>query len=495
MSRIMLSHALTINRLLLLLLLPTFVLTSQTLRLEDLLIKAQKEKLKKNLPTAARIYDQALLTPDGQYIRNDLPTPQIAPILEDAGRVHYDSSVSPTFTYNQELLTSDGQYVRDILATPQVTPTLQSARVAHFHLLRAIAYLQRTKALQPHKSHLILNKALIDIYTKIGRYNKAEDIFAHLLESTFNHPEVAYDYAVWLLKRKSYNMKKNKEKAKNLLHIAANELGKRNVTTYTLHSGLSKQFYIRGLIMIELGKLLLNDEALDVYQKHGKELWKNPRRRFVAPLNHDEFVSKPHITFNDHTLYPLEDVQWLEKHYDTIKNEVIQKTNVDNNFHSELENLHNTNFGNWTMLRFTNDGVLNEETCALLPITCEILMKMPSLQRCLKNQCNELFVYLSNLSPHTNIDKHCGPTWKRLRLHLPLKVPKPEEDCCWLEVLAGNGESPNDFRKLVWKEGQVIVFDDSYEHSVHWKNGSSNRLVLIVDVDHPTYSKMLRERE
>lgn len=35
-----------------------------------------------------------------------------------------------------------------------------------------------------------------------------------------------------------------------------------------------------------------------------------------------------------------------------------------------------------------------------------------------------------------------------------------------------------------WKEGDWIIFDDSFEHEV-WHNGTSLRMVLIVDFWHP----------
>ena len=35
-----------------------------------------------------------------------------------------------------------------------------------------------------------------------------------------------------------------------------------------------------------------------------------------------------------------------------------------------------------------------------------------------------------------------------------------------------------------WREGEFIVFDDSFEHEV-WHDGNSTRLVLIVDLWHP----------
>jgi aspartate beta-hydroxylase len=35
-----------------------------------------------------------------------------------------------------------------------------------------------------------------------------------------------------------------------------------------------------------------------------------------------------------------------------------------------------------------------------------------------------------------------------------------------------------------WEEGKLFIFDDSFEHEV-WHNGTTTRLVLIVDVWHP----------
>ena len=66
---------------------------------------------------------------------------------------------------------------------------------------------------------------------------------------------------------------------------------------------------------------------------------------------------------------------------------------------------------------------------------------------------------------------HCGPTNCRLRAHLGLKTPSNT----FLRVA-------NETRS--WKEGEWLIFDDSFEHEV-WHNGTSTRLVLIVDVWHP----------
>nr|WP_277399271.1 aspartyl/asparaginyl beta-hydroxylase domain-containing protein [Burkholderia sp. Ac-20384] len=41
--------------------------------------------------------------------------------------------------------------------------------------------------------------------------------------------------------------------------------------------------------------------------------------------------------------------------------------------------------------------------------------------------------------------------------------------------------------RSTWKEGQVLAFDDSFEHEV-WNKSSSSRAILLVDVWHPELS-------
>jgi aspartate beta-hydroxylase len=59
----------------------------------------------------------------------------------------------------------------------------------------------------------------------------------------------------------------------------------------------------------------------------------------------------------------------------------------------------------------------------------------------------------------------------RLVSHLPLIVP---EDC----ALVVGGEEHR------WREGQVVVFDDTYEHEA-WNRSDQIRIVLIADVWSP----------
>ena len=77
----------------------------------------------------------------------------------------------------------------------------------------------------------------------------------------------------------------------------------------------------------------------------------------------------------------------------------------------------------------------------------------------------------SVLTPGTHILPHRGVTNTRVVCHLPLVVP---EDC----ALVVGGETH------VWREGEAVAFDDTYEHEA-WNRGSRTRVVLIVDVWNP----------
>ena len=64
------------------------------------------------------------------------------------------------------------------------------------------------------------------------------------------------------------------------------------------------------------------------------------------------------------------------------------------------------------------------------------------------------------------------PASLRLRMHLGLKIPK---EGCGME-LGGT--------KLSWAEGELLIFDDSFEHWV-WNDSDEERMIFILDVPHP----------
>uniref|UniRef100_A0A6B2LM84 Aspartyl/asparaginy/proline hydroxylase domain-containing protein n=1 Tax=Arcella intermedia TaxID=1963864 RepID=A0A6B2LM84_9EUKA len=88
--------------------------------------------------------------------------------------------------------------------------------------------------------------------------------------------------------------------------------------------------------------------------------------------------------------------------------------------------------------------------------------------------CSIGYTYFSTIEPKTHILPHCGPCNLKLRVHLPISLPQ-DDSACWISV--GN-------ERKTWKEGEMMVFDDSFVHEV--KNDSSEeRVVLVFDIWHP----------
>lgn len=89
-------------------------------------------------------------------------------------------------------------------------------------------------------------------------------------------------------------------------------------------------------------------------------------------------------------------------------------------------------------------------------------------------------VLFSKLAPHTRIPPHNGFLNTRLICHLPLVVPP---DCGRLRC--GNAEQG-------WREGELMVFDDSIEHEA-WNDSDAERVVLLFEIWRPELGQ--RERE
>ena len=85
----------------------------------------------------------------------------------------------------------------------------------------------------------------------------------------------------------------------------------------------------------------------------------------------------------------------------------------------------------------------------------------------------------SALAPHTEIPPHTGETNARLVAHLPLVVPEK----CTYRV---------GFEHRTWKEGELLVFDDTIEHTA--RNDSDElRVILIFDIWNPLLAKEERD--
>jgi beta-hydroxylase len=84
----------------------------------------------------------------------------------------------------------------------------------------------------------------------------------------------------------------------------------------------------------------------------------------------------------------------------------------------------------------------------------------------------------SILEPGKFIPPHKGPYKGSLCYHLGLQIPKSGD--CYIQV---------EDIKYYWKEGEDIIFDDTYKHCVY-NNSNETRIVLFCDVDRPMVGPM-----
>jgi len=100
-----------------------------------------------------------------------------------------------------------------------------------------------------------------------------------------------------------------------------------------------------------------------------------------------------------------------------------------------------------------------DHNCEQVPKTTELLRQLPRVSMAM----------FSILEGGKHIPPHIGFFKSVLRYHLGLIVPEGE---CFILV---GGE------KYSWKEGEDVLFDDTYKHEV-WNKTDSRRVVLFIDV-------------
>ncbi|XP_060537359.1 aspartyl/asparaginyl beta-hydroxylase isoform X2 [Cylas formicarius] len=228
------------------------------------------------------------------------------------------------------------------------------------------------------------------------------------------------------------------------------------------------RFYFHlGDALSRLGK---QEDAMKLYEegveqgifisKYQRSLYNVPRLKAQPWWEVNELISYKNL------------ISTLKNNWKKIRNEGLATLNERGYFQDESENLRDT--GTWKQLELFARGKKVAKNCAKCPVTCGIIQMFPEASGCLRGQTK-----FSVMHPNTHVWSHCGPTNCRLRIHLGLKVPP--------NTLLRVGEETRS-----WKEGDVIIFDDSFEHEV-WHNGTQLRLVLIVDVWHPELSEAERK--
>ena len=175
----------------------------------------------------------------------------------------------------------------------------------------------------------------------------------------------------------------------------------------------------------------------------------------------------------DHPVHDKTDFPWisfLEENCSRISAEfasfigTIPKDALPNLQDISKEQEFITNDDNWKILPLLFYNEINKMTVSKMPVTFSVINNIPGITTC----------FFSLLSPGKHIPLHKGPYAGVLRCHLAIKVPKDSQNC-WISV---------DGIKLNWKEGEAIIFDDTYDHEVYNKTKEA-RVVLFIDFLRP----------
>lgn len=125
----------------------------------------------------------------------------------------------------------------------------------------------------------------------------------------------------------------------------------------------------------------------------------------------------------------------------------------------------------WKVFSFIFFNMKLRKNAELCPKTAALVYSIPEILSC----------DFSYLQPHTHVMPHKGYSRMVLRCHLPLIVP--DEQLCGIRV----GD-----QTVHWKEGELIVFDDSFDHEA-WNKTDFPRVVLMFDIPNPLWGYTAHE--
>ena len=162
------------------------------------------------------------------------------------------------------------------------------------------------------------------------------------------------------------------------------------------------------------------------------------------------------------------EVSQLEDAYSDIRGELdtlLERPEDIPAFHQMSPDQARISKGNsWKTFALYVYGQRVDDNCAMCPKTASALESLPGMKTAM----------FSILAPNYHIPAHKGPTRAMVRAQLALKVPTDSEKV-WIRI--------HD-QVLHWKEGKVMLFDDTYEHEVR-NDTDETRAVLFIDIERP----------
>jgi beta-hydroxylase len=158
----------------------------------------------------------------------------------------------------------------------------------------------------------------------------------------------------------------------------------------------------------------------------------------------------------------------LEAHWADIRREldaVLERRDALPNFQDiSTDQATITDDDRWKTYFLYGFGFRSDANCARCPETARLVAAVPGMKTAM----------FSILAPGKHIPDHCGPYKGVIRYHLGLRVPADAERC---RIRVGDGFA-------TWREGESLIFDDTYEHEV-WNDTDEMRVVLFLDVVRP----------
>lgn len=118
----------------------------------------------------------------------------------------------------------------------------------------------------------------------------------------------------------------------------------------------------------------------------------------------------------------------------------------------------------WRSFFLIGYGHRQEENIARAPRTSALVETIPGLNS----------AFFSILDPGSVIVPHRGVSKAFITAHLGLSVPT-DRDKLWMRV---------DDRRVNWREGEWLMFDDTYEHEVR-NDTDETRIILLCQVERP----------
>jgi beta-hydroxylase len=173
----------------------------------------------------------------------------------------------------------------------------------------------------------------------------------------------------------------------------------------------------------------------------------------------------------DQPIYDTRDFPWavgVEREWRKIRAELDQVMVYRDSlpsFHEILKEVRTISRDDtWRSFFLYGAGMDCSENQRRCPETMRLLRTVPGLTT----------AFFSILAPGKHIPAHRGAYNGVLRLHLGLIVPEQRERC---RIRIAN-------EYYSWREGEAVVFDDSFNHEV-WNDTDSWRVVLFVDFARP----------